>query len=119
MSDIKECLGVDDDTPKLGNSCINCLMYADGLILISRSESGLQALLNRLGNYYRKRRMEVKLKKTKVMKFSGIKGHKCKTIFLYNVKPIESVSKYKYLGIEFSSSGSWCSAISFFFQIME
>ena len=45
------------------------------------------------------------------MKFSG-NGHKFKTIFLYNDKPIESVSKYKYLWIEFSSSGSWCSAIS-------
>ena len=44
-------------------------------------------------------------RKTKVMKFSG-NGHKFKTIFLYNDKPIESVSKYKYLGIEFSSSGS-------------
>ena len=45
------------------------------------------------------------------MKFSG-NGHKCKTIFLSNEKPVESISKYKYLGIEFSSSGSWCSAIS-------
>ena len=50
-------------------------------------------------------------KKTKVMKFNG-NGHKCKTIFLYNDKPVESVSKYKYLGIEFSSSGSSCSAVS-------
>ena len=47
VSDLKEYLGVDDDTPKLVSSCINCLMYADDLILISRSESGLQALLNR------------------------------------------------------------------------
>ena len=45
------------------------------------------------------------------MKFSG-NGHKCKTIFLSNDKLVESVSKYKYLGIELSSSGSWCSAIS-------
>ena len=89
---------MDDDTPKLVNSCSNCLMYANYLILISRSESGLQALLNRLGNYCRKCRMEVNIEKTKVMKFSG-NGHKCKTIFLYNDKPVESVSKYKYLGM--------------------
>ena len=105
VSDLKGYLGMDDDTPKLVNSCINCLMYADDLILISRSESGLQALLNTLGNYCRKWRMEVNIEKPKVMKFSG-NGHKCKTIFLYNDKPVESVSKYKYLRNEFSSSGS-------------
>ena len=53
-------------------------MYADDLILISRPESGLQALLNRLGNYCRKWRMEVNIEKPKVMKYSG-NGHKCKT----------------------------------------
>ena len=49
--------------------------------------------------------------KNKVMKFSG-NGHKCKTLFIYNDNSTESVSKYEYLGIEFSSSGSWCSAVS-------
>ena len=63
MSDLKEYLGVIDGTPKVVNSCINCLMYADDLILISRSESGLQALFNRLGNYCRKWRMEVNIEK--------------------------------------------------------
>ena len=55
--------------------------------------------------------MEVTIEKTKAMKFSG-NGRKCKSVFLYNGKPIENVSKYKYLGIEFRSSGSWRSAIA-------
>ena len=86
-------------------------MYADDLVLMSRSESGLQILLNRLGEYCRKWRMEVNIEKTKAMKFSG-NGHKCKSVFLYNGKPLENIAKYKYLGIEFSSSGSWSSAIA-------
>ena len=45
------------------------------------------------------------------MKFSG-NGHECKSVFLFNGKPLENVAKYKYLGIEFSSSGSWSSAIA-------
>ena len=105
ISDLKAFLGVDDDTPKLVSTPINCLMYADDLVLMSRSESGLQILLNRLGEYCRKWRMEVNIKKTKAMKFSG-NGHKCKSVFIYNGKPLENVAKYKYLGIEFSSSGS-------------
>ena len=45
------------------------------------------------------------------MKFS-CNGHKCKSVFLYNGKPLENVPKYKYLGIKFSSSGSCSSAIA-------
>ena len=111
ISDLKAFLGVDDDTPKLVNSRINCLMYEDDLILMSRSETGLQALLDRLGEYCRKWRMEVNIEKTKAMKFSG-NGHKCKSTFLYHGEPLENVSKYKYLGIEFCSSGSWSYAIA-------
>ena len=33
-------------------------------------------------------------------------------MFLYNGKPLENVPKYKYLGIDFSSSGLWSSAIA-------
>ena len=54
--------------------------------------------------------MEVNIEKTKAMK--SVNGHKCKSVFLYNGKPLENVAKYKYLGIEFSSSGSWSSAIA-------
>ena len=49
--------------------------------------------------------MEVNIEKTKAIKFSD-NGHKCKSVFLYNGKPLENVPKYKYLGIEFSSSWS-------------
>ena len=48
--------------------------------------------------------MEVNIEKTKAMKFSG-NGHKCKSVFIYNGKPLINVAKYKYSGIEFSSSG--------------
>ena len=101
--------GVGDDTPKLVSTPINCLMFADDLVLMSRSESGLQIILNRLGEYCRKWRMEVNIEKTKAMKFSG-NGHKCKSVFLYNGNSLENVANYKYLGIAFSSSGSWSSS---------
>ena len=48
---------------------------------------------------------EVNTDKTKVMKFSG-NGHRCKTVFRYKSCSVENVIKYKYLGIEFSSSVS-------------
>ena len=63
ISDLNAFLGVGDDTPKQVNSRINCLMNADDLILMSRSETGLQALLDRLGEYCGKWRMEVNIEK--------------------------------------------------------
>ena len=45
------------------------------------------------------------------MKLSG-NGHKCKSTFLYNGKPLENESKYKYLGIGFCFSGSWSNTIA-------
>ena len=65
ISDLKAFLGVDDDTPKLVSAPITCLMYADDLVLMSRSESGLQILLNKLGEYCRKWRMDVNIENTK------------------------------------------------------
>ena len=60
ISDLKAFLGVDDDTQKLVSTPINCLMYTDDLVLMSRSESGLHILFNRLGEYCRKWRIRSK-----------------------------------------------------------
>ena len=65
ISDLKAFLGVDNDTPKLVSTPINCLMYADDLVLMSRSELGLQILLNTLGKYCRIWRKEVDIEKPK------------------------------------------------------
>ena len=54
ISDLKSFLGEDDDTPKLDSTPIYCLMYAGDLVLMSRSESRLQIILNGLGEYCRK-----------------------------------------------------------------
>ena len=61
VSDLRNYLGVDEDKPKLVSSNTNCLMYADDLILIFRSETGLWELLHKLDKYCRKWRMEVNL----------------------------------------------------------
>ena len=51
ISALKAFLGVDDDTPRLVSTPINCLVNADDLVLMSRSQSGLQILLDRLVKY--------------------------------------------------------------------
>ena len=85
-------------------------MYADDLVLISRTEIGLQGLIDKLGDYCTRWKMEVNIDKTKVIKFSG-NGHKCKTNFFYREKMIENVLNYKYLGLVFNASRTWSNAM--------
>ena len=106
VSDFQSYIGFDTDAPLLDTSFVNCLMYADDLVLISVLEVGLQGLIDKLGDYCKRWRMEVNTDKTKIIKFSG-NGHCCKTTFFYGEKLIENVINYKYLGLVFNAAGTW------------
>ena len=86
---------------------ISCLLYADDLILLSQSENGLQKCLDRLNCYLKKWKMKINIKKTKIIIFnrSGkiFKGKK----FKIGKQPIQITDSYVYLGITFTSSGSF------------
>ena len=45
LSDFQSYIGLDSDAPRLNTSLVNCLMYADDLVLMSQTEIGLQVLL--------------------------------------------------------------------------
>ena len=110
VSDFQSYIGLDSDAPRLNTSLVNCLMYADDLVLMSQTEIGLQGLIDKLSDYCKRWKMEVNIEKTKVIKFSG-NGHKCKTNFYYREKMIENVINYKYLGLIFNASGTWSNAM--------
>jgi hypothetical protein len=57
------------DPVKLQSQDISCLLYADDMLLMSESSSGLQKAIDCLGNYCEKWRMTVNCKKTKVLVF--------------------------------------------------
>ena len=58
----------------MGECKINCLLYADDLILLSESEHGLQRCLDKLSCYAKKWQMRIKIKKTKA--HGGNENHK-------------------------------------------
>ena len=88
------------------NENLNCLMYADDLVLLSTTAEGLQNCLNKLGDYCQKWKLRVNIDKTKIVVFN--KGGKLlkKYSFRFNMKELEMVKSYKYLGIIFDVSGS-------------
>ena len=100
----------DTDSITLPNgSKLNCLLYADDLVLVSHSAKGLQKALSILAKYCNDWLLSVNPKKTKVMIFQK----KCrkstldKHLFRINDDKIDIVNNYTYLGINFSANGNF------------
>ena len=71
MSDFSTYL--DDCEDKLcigGRSYINCLLWADDILLMSSSEEGLSGLLRKLSGYCDINKVNINEKKTKCMIFN-------------------------------------------------
>ena len=100
------CHGVD-----IGTYHLNCLLYADDVILLSQNETGLQNCLNKLENYCTDWCLDVNLDKTKVLIFNKA-GKLYNYEFKYNGETLENVREYKYLGVIFCISGSFSVASS-------
>ena len=84
------------------NNKINALMYADDLVLISRTKEGLQRQIDSLHDYCQKWKLSVNIKKTKSMIFN--RGNNLiKTAFNIGGSPIENVKAFKYLGFTISA----------------
>ena len=92
------------DSVSLNSRRIDCLMYADDVIIFSDSARRLQSRLTKLQSYCDTWCLNVNIKKTKVLIFNK-SGRQIKEPFYYKNELVETVSKYKYLGIIFQASG--------------
>ena len=90
----------------LGSERLSCLMYADDLVILSESESGLQNCLNKLHDYTRKWQLDINLKKTKIISFQ-CGGRASETKFFLNSQIVERVKSYKYLGTFITNTGNF------------
>jgi hypothetical protein len=87
-------------------------MYADDLVIMSKSASGLQNALNKLHGYCSHWKLSVNITKTKIMIFNK-SGHSInKDQFMYGNVPLQLCNEYSYLGITFTPSGSFTTAIN-------
>ena len=107
INDLPSIFSFDGNDPiVVDHTPINCLIYADDLVIMSTSAEGLQECLNKLATYCNKWKLQVNLKKTKIFLFnrqgSLIKKHN----FHFMSNNIEVTKQYKYLDFIFSCSGS-------------
>ena len=90
----------------LNHQKINCLLYADDLILFSDSPAGLQNCLDRLTEYTKKWDLRINLKKTKILVFQG-NGRRVDSPFFLDGQIITHAKFYKYLGTIITDTGNF------------
>ena len=83
------------------NDGLSCLLYADDVVLMSESATGLQRCLNNLSTYCKKWNLTVNIDKSKIIIFNKSGKVLKKDTFLLNDNIIELANEYKYLGIIF------------------
>ena len=106
INDLPSYLESTQDPVHLHNIALHCLMYADDLVILSESKTGLQAKLDALENFCNDWCLTININKTKVMIFNKA-GRLIKGNFKVQNKEVECVSTYRYLGLYFSASGSF------------
>ena len=82
-----------------GIGTVNVLAYADDIVLVSETETGLKELLNILGTWCRKWRVQINATKTKVVHFRKKNVPETNYQFLTGRERLDTVSMYRYLGI--------------------
>ena len=99
------------DLPSIGNQkTLSCIIWADDLILLSKSEEGLSKMLSKLSEYANNNSLSVNSDKTKCMIFNKT-GRLIRRNFKINGTTIETVREYKYLGFLVTPSGEINSGI--------
>ena len=91
-----------DECATIGNCKISCPLFADDLVLLSSTESGLQRALNSFADACNTAGMKISTAKTEVLHLSR-NPDQC--VLQVNGATLKQVEKFKYLGVAFTSDG--------------
>ena len=91
-----------DECATIGNCKISLLLFADDLVLLSSTESGLQRALNSFEDACNTAGMKISTAKTEVLHLSR-NPDQC--VLQVNGATLKQVEKFKYLGVAFTSDG--------------
>ena len=89
-----------DECAAIENCKISRLLFADDLVLLSSTESGLQCALNSLADACNTAGMKISTTKTEVLHLSR-NPDQC--VLQVNGATLKQVEKFKYLGVAFTS----------------
>ena len=104
VNDIPECLLGCIDAVELNGKNVECLLYADDVVLFSSNAAGLQQRLNSLSKFCKDWCLDVNINKTNVLVLNKA-GRLCNENFYFDATELECVQHYRYLGLHFSATG--------------
>ena len=110
INDLPKYLLSSQDPVYLNNKRIDCLMYADDVILLSSSAIGLQQKLNLLQAFCEDWCLSINIEKTKVLIFNKAGRLVNNHSFVILGNEVSCTTSYKYLGVLFSASGTFTPA---------
>ena len=101
------------DPVRLGNTNLNCLLYADDLVLLSESQKGLQSCLTKLEMYTNRWKLNINKKKYKIFLIGTPAQRRtyATTNWVFDSNVLEHVNEYCHLGIIINSSGIFKNAL--------
>ena len=101
MNSIDKC-SLADECASIGNCKISPLLFADDLVLLSSTESGLQRVSNSFADACSTAGMKISTAKIEILHLSR-NPDQC--VFQVNGATLKQVEKFKYLGVTFMSDG--------------
>ena len=91
---------------ELNGGCkIGSLLFADGFVGVTDSEGKLQELINVVHTYCRELRLKANVIKSAVMVFAR------DPVVKWGDRDLPTVTKYTYLGVEFTSNGAYINKV--------
>ena len=115
IDDLKNIFDDSCEPIDLQGNQINHFLYADDLVLLSTSGSGLQNCLTRLQNFSKAKHLTINTEKTKTMIFN-YSGKLLKQDFFIDNKRLELVHTFCYLGFDVKTSGVVSAAINTLYE---
>ena len=88
----------------INHICFFLLLFADDMILFTKTPTELQTLLNKLQKYSTEWGLRVNTKKTKICIFKNRRSQQ-NQIWYYDGEPLDIVDSFCYLGMKFHKNG--------------
>ena len=104
MGPFKVTLGLIFSPKSTTNILCSCMIWADDLLILSRTEEGLQMMLDNLYTFSENNGLSANIDKTKVMIFNK-SGRHIHRSFNWGALKVETTREYKYLGFRVTPSG--------------
>ena len=105
IDDIKDIFDEQCDPIIIQNTKINHFLYADDLVILSESRTGLQKCIDKAFNFAKAKHLIISVKKSKTMVFN-LAGKFIRDTFTLGDKVLEPGQSFCYLGVDIKCSGT-------------